>query len=199
MRIERAISDVHTLGPGSRLVIWTNGCLRNCKNCESKRLQKIDSSLEVDVEKFLEDFDYHSLDGVTISGGEPFIQAEELLKTLIILKEKGVDDILVYTGFTYEEIVKDKKMNKCLNYIDVLVDGPYVDELNDEESNIKGSKNQRVIYINEKLKEKYSLYIKGYREVEEFRILNRVVMVGIPTREYIEKFIKGGKDSENHA
>ena len=95
--------------------------------------------------------------------------------------------------------ILNRYVNKCLNYIDVLVDGPYVDELNDEESNIKGSKNQRVIYINEKLKEKYSLYIKGYREVEEFRILNRVVMVGIPTREYIEKFIKGGKDSENHA
>lgn len=193
MRIERIICDVHTLGPGSRIAIWTNGCLRNCPNCESKRLQRIDESTNVDVDSCFSQFDYSLYDGVTISGGEPFLDPKELLKLLRLLKSKGVKDILVYTGFTLEEINQNKEMKECTNYIDVLVDGPYVDELNDETSNIKGSSNQRVIYFNEKLKEKYSLYIKGYREVEEFKILSQVIMVGIPTREYITSFMKEGQ------
>lgn len=192
MRIERTLPFVTTLGPGKRLVIWTNGCPRKCVGCVSERLQVINEAKEVDVDSYFLDYDLSVYDGVTISGGDPFMQEEELYKLLTLFKKRGVKDILIYTGYLLEEIKEDKAKSKCLPYIDVLIDGPYVDSLNDDTDNIKGSSNQRIFFFNEELKDKYLAYMKSERKMEEFRYGNYLVGVGIPTRKYIKDFKKGG-------
>ena len=189
MRIERVLTGIKTLGPGSRMVIWTNGCDRDCKGCVSRRLQRSNPRTEVDIETFFNRFDLSSVDGVTISGGEPFLQKEELLHLLTYLKRRGVKDILVYTGFMLAEL-RDVISKECLKFISVLIDGPYIEELNDNTNNIKGSLNQNIIYFDNSLKEKYKAYIKKERFMQEEQIQSILIGVGIPSKEYIEEFKK---------
>ena len=190
MRIERTLSFVKTLGPGERLCIWTNGCPRRCKGCVSERLQEVNPSTERDVKEYFKDFDLSLYDGVTISGGDPFMDPSELLKAVKYFKSRGVKDILVYTGYLLEEIKQNETMNECLKYIDVLIDGPFIEEENDNKHNLIGSLNQRIIFLNESLKDKYEAYIKSERHMDEYKRGNKLIGVGIPTREYIEEFKK---------
>ena len=190
MRIERTLSFVKTLGPGERFVIWTNGCPRKCPGCVSERLQVANPNTEEDVESYFQNIDLSLYDGITISGGDPFMDYEELLVALKYFKSRGVKDILVYTGYTLEEINENERMKECLKYIDVLIDGPYIESQNDNKHNLRGSNNQRIIFLNESLKEKYEAYIKDERHMEEYRRGNFVTGVGIPTKEYIEEFKK---------
>ena len=80
---------------------------------------------------------------VTFSGGDPFLQASELLAVCKLLKP--YKNIWVYTGYTYEELMIDPIKRSVLDYIDVLVDGKYIAELNDGKQWFKGSSNQRII------------------------------------------------------
>lgn len=191
MRIERAVNYVETLGPGKRLCIWVNGCSRGCPGCMSSRLQQVDPSVEVNVEDYLEDFNFHSIDGVTVSGGEPFEQTPELVRLLTYCRYRGLHDILVYTGFTLEELKqrKDEDTEKALSMISVLVDGPYVASLNHGCGNMMGSTNQRVIILDESLTAVYQEYVSETRDMQEFVLGNVLLGVGIPQDGYIDDFL----------
>ena len=87
MQIERSINGIKTLGPGNRFVIWVNGCNRRCKGCVSERLQKFEPRNEQNLTEYLSQFNFSSTDGITISGGEPFEQIDELLKAIRFFQE----------------------------------------------------------------------------------------------------------------
>jgi len=91
------------------------------------------------------------LSGVTFSGGEPFQQAEAFCRLAVKLKEKNLN-LLSYTGYTYEELVKmgeeDKHIVKLLTLLDSLIDGRYILNERDLTLNFKGSRNQRFIDLN---------------------------------------------------
>lgn len=190
MQIERAISGITTLGPGSRLVVWVNGCNRRCKGCVSERLRKFEPRNERDIMQFFSGFDFGTADGVTISGGEPFEQPAELLKFVRFVKSKGLEDILIYTGYTIEELHArhDADTDGVLSEIAVLIDGPYMQEQNKDIGNLKGSDNQRVIFLKDKFIPLYGAFYCETRNMQELRIGNYVVAAGIPTREYIAQF-----------
>lgn len=190
MRIERAVNYVKTLGPGSRLCIWVNGCSRNCPGCMSSRLQKADSSVEVGIEEYLEEFNFQAIDGVTVSGGEPFEQTKELVRLLAYCRHRGAQDILVYTGFTLEELKRrmDEDTERALSLVSVLIDGPYISSLNHGSGNLMGSTNQRVIFFDETLRKKYADYSSETREMQEFVLGNVLLGIGIPQNGYIEEF-----------
>ena len=190
MRVERILKGIKTLGPGSRLVIWTNGCNRRCKGCVSSRLQKIDTLTEVNIIETIEMFSFDDVDGVTISGGEPFIQIKELRKLVELLKNKKVNDILIYTGYLYEDLLSknDRDIVYILENIAVLIDGEYIESLNYDSSNIKGSENQRVIFLNKQYLEKYKQYINEQRKMETYYYANLKIGVGIPNTQYLEEF-----------
>lgn len=190
MRVERIIKGIQTLGPGKRLVIWTNGCNKRCKGCVSERLQEIDEHSSIDIMKTLNEFTFHNVDGVTISGGEPFIQVSELKKVVEFLVGQKISDILIYTGYLYEELLElnDSDINYILENIAVLIDGEYIEELNDNTSNLKGSSNQKIIYLKKEVEEKYLEYMSKHRQMETYYIQNLKIGVGIPTDEYIDKF-----------
>lgn len=190
MRIERGILGVTTLGPLSRFGIWTNGCGRNCPGCVSKRLQKSNPSTEIEVTAFLNQFDLSHSDGVTISGGEPFDQASELHRLVQALREKGFEDILIYTGYTIEELrgKHDEDIDYVLAEVAALVDGPYVEALNDDTGNLYGSSNQRFFLFKEKFAPRYNAYMRSTRRMQEFIVGDYYVGVGIPTHAYIDDF-----------
>lgn len=190
MRIERALADIYTLGPGNRLGIWVNGCHRNCPGCVSKRLQKIDNEVDFVIEEYFKDYNFGRFDGVTISGGEPFDQIDELDHLVKFLKEMGINDILVYTGYLLNDLImmNNPIVISILSNISVLIDGPYIESLNDDTNNIKGSSNQEIYYLKKEYKEIYQKYIHKERMMQEMQYGNTLIGVGIPTKEYIRKF-----------
>ena len=84
---------------------------------------------------------------VTFSGGDPLFQAEGFAELAKRIKEKSEKTIWCYTGFRYEDLLHDDAAQSLLKYIDVLVDGPFVQELRDEELLFRGSSNQRIIDV----------------------------------------------------
>lgn len=85
------------------------------------------------------------LDGITLSGGDPLYNPEEMLEIIKYLKEKTGMNIWLYTGYTIEELRKDNKRMAVLEYVDTLVDGKFVQELYDPLLKFRGSSNQRII------------------------------------------------------
>lgn len=189
MQIDSIKYPVHSLGPGKRLVIWTTGCPRKCKNCITPRLQSPNPEMDVNTnEQYLEivkKLNGEKIEGITISGGDPFFQKNELLKFIELLKNL-TDDILIYTGYTYEEIVNMLSKNEIdylKNNIAVLIDGPYIDELNDNKSVLRGSTNQNIYIFNNKYKKKYDNYLSQERKQELFKEKNGIRIVGIQNKE----------------
>ena len=190
MQIERAIANVQTLGPGNRLVIWVNGCNRKCPGCVSPNLQPFKPCNEVDVVEFMSCFDLKEIDGITISGGEPFEQPVDLYALVKYCKSNGIDDILVYTGYTEKELVDKQNpyVNSVLSLIAVLIDGPYMAEMDNGADNLKGSENQSIIVKNHEYSELYQKYHKKARDMQVFNMGKYIVAAGIPDSTFIKKF-----------
>ncbi len=188
MKIAQLIAPVHALGPGDRLCIWTQGCHRRCYNCISPEFQDADLP-EVPVQSIakiiMEIAKRENLTRITISGGDPFEQADELEKLLIHIR-CYFNDILVYTGFTLEEI-KNKVCGdaglRVLELIDVLIDGPYIEDRNFEGCVLRGSDNQKIHYLNKALCKDYKEYINKGRKMETFSHDGNIVFVGIRNKE----------------
>jgi anaerobic ribonucleoside-triphosphate reductase activating protein len=148
-------------GSGLRVVLWLSGCSHRCKNCQNQQTWDADSGIVFDETAKKELFnelkkDYIS--GVTFSGGDPLHKnnLDELLSLIIKIKEKFPSkNIWLYTGFTWEEIFESayKTRQQIVSKCDVLVDGRYVDELQDISAHWVGSTNQRVIDVQKSLKE----------------------------------------------
>lgn len=97
------------------------------------------------VESILKEIEENDFD-VTLTGGDPMYSAEEILPLVSGIKELG-KDIWLYTGFRYEEIANNEKMSKLLPYLDVIVDGPFIESERDIHILFRGSRNQRLIDI----------------------------------------------------
>jgi anaerobic ribonucleoside-triphosphate reductase activating protein len=146
MQIKRICYPIRVLGPGERVGIWVCGCNFKCPGCMSPELQSFSAGNSISVENIvcvLEKLP-HKIEGITISGGEPFEQAEELARLVKVLSEKFTDDIIIYTGYTLEELEKKQHCKDVLKHIAVLVDGRYVDGLNTGKG-LAGSENQKII------------------------------------------------------
>ena len=142
-------------GPGVRVSIFMQGCEFHCKNCFNQETWGFDGGEEFTdetIEKVLNACDKEYIEGLSILGGEPMHpkNIEGTTKLAKAFKEKFPNKTLwVWSGFTFEKYLKDKPV---LNYVDVLVDGQYVDELHNPTLKWKGSSNQRVIDVKKTLK-----------------------------------------------
>ena len=137
-------------GPGVRVSIFTQGCAFNCKNCFNPETHDFTAGNEFtkDTEsKIFELCDKDYIEGLSILGGEPLHpkNIEGTTKLAKDFKEKYPNkNLWMWTGFNYEKDLKDKEVMK---YVDVLVDGQYVDQLRNPTLKWKGSSNQRVIDV----------------------------------------------------
>ena len=156
MFVSHVLAPVVSLGPGERIVVWTAGCSKHCAGCISPQWRDQLPEQDVDVDELaqmlLDTAREHGVHRLTVSGGDPLEQASELMKLLSIIRG-AYDDILVYTGFTLEELpraIGTDVWEALKPLIDVLIDGPYVDELNVPDCALRGSTNQRVIYLSDR-------------------------------------------------
>lgn len=133
-------------GAGLRTVIWFQGCVHRCVGCHNPGTHDLHGGEEFEIDAVLTWIRSLSWKKVTFSGGDPFLQPNALYELVSTLKQEDYD-IWVYTGYTLDQIKKDSKMAKCLNHIDVLVDGPYIARLKNPNLKFKGSSNQRIHYL----------------------------------------------------
>lgn len=138
-------------GPGIRMTVFLQGCPRHCEGCQNEELLPLDGGRKLAEAAFAELLlknisPLHQ--GITFSGGDPLIQAEALQQIIKLIKQsKPQLDIWVYTGYVYEDI-KDLPV---IRLIDVLVDGPFIQEQKDLRLAFRGSTNQRVIDVQKSL------------------------------------------------
>ena len=142
-------------GPGVRVSIFMQGCTFNCKNCfnpETHDFDKGEEFTDATIEKVLSLCDKDYIVGLSILGGEPMHprNIDGTTKLAKAFKEKYPNKtIWTWTGFLFDQYLKDKEVCK---YLDVVVDGQYVDELHNPTLKWKGSSNQRVIDVQKSLK-----------------------------------------------
>lgn len=145
-------------GLGVRTVLWVSGCDIHCKNCHNQATWDFNSGIPFTkdtIQELLYDLSKPYIKGLTLSGGHPLdpLNAPEVLK--IVKRIKMVfpnKDIWIYSGYVWENIIKDETLREIMKYTDVLVDGSYVDELRDISLPFKGSSNQRIIDVSKSLK-----------------------------------------------
>lgn len=172
-------SDSIVDGPGLRTVIWTQGCAHHCKGCQNPQTWDFNGGGLVSVDDVLEAIDeleYQT--GITFSGGDPMYQVEACDRIAAYCKDKGYN-IWVYTGFTYEEVLKLSEKNPTymdfLKKIDVLVDGRFILEQRDLNLLFRGSKNQRLIDMPKTLESGKVVLLNEY-EYNEEEVFERVPM-----------------------
>lgn len=155
MRIANFTHDSIVDGPGLRFVVFVQGCSHNCPRCHNPDTHNPDGGREVSCLSLVEEMLKNPLcEGLTISGGEPFDQADETARLALWaqLKDKTV---WTYTGYRFEELLmrEDPMVGSLLHCTDVLVDGPFVESLKSYEAKFRGSTNQRLIDVPKSLEQ----------------------------------------------
>lgn len=137
-------------GVGVRQVFWTAGCPHHCKGCHNPQTWDYNTGNDWDNSEIVS-MALKSPYNVTFSGGDPFIQSRDL--HYVLRQIKPFKNVWVYTGFTWEELMERTLPKRTLQYIDVLVDGRFVEELRDSDLLFRGSSNQRLIDVQKSLRE----------------------------------------------
>jgi anaerobic ribonucleoside-triphosphate reductase activating protein len=164
-------------GEGMRISLFVSGCRNHCKNCFNPETWNFNNGFPYTYEtvnEILGYLDHDYIQGLTILGGEP-LEQENALDVFYLIKEvnnkfNNKKDIWLYTGFIFEnlidEINKPRGYNSCnielLNSIDVLVEGPYIDEQRDISLKFRGSKNQRILDSKKSIELRKPIIIEKY-------------------------------------
>ncbi|MCC8045543.1 MAG: radical SAM protein [Clostridiales bacterium] len=181
------VADTTLLGPGHRGVLWVQGCCFSCDGCVAKSMRGAGGSYaapEQLAEYFLKQ---PGLEGLTISGGEPFLQAEALVEMVKIIRGRKDMGLIVYSGLYFEELQalakKKPAAERFLSQIDLLIDGRYEEELDDGRMAV-GSSNQTVRLLTERYRDRADEYYqrKG-RRTEIVCVGDRLQLVGVPSAE----------------
>ena len=161
MRISGFEEESFVDGPGLRYVIFAQGCRHYCPKCHNQKTWDMEAGNEYTVKQIIRIISKQNkttyekkkkgfYQGVTLSGGEPFLQAEELAQVAAAAHQIGWD-VVTYTGYTYEELIEltdnDNNIKSLLYETDILIDGKYVREKRDTGLPFRGSSNQRIIDV----------------------------------------------------
>jgi anaerobic ribonucleoside-triphosphate reductase activating protein len=150
MRIAGVIHESVVDGPGVRFVVFAQGCVHRCKGCHNPETWDPSGGEEWSVRDLFKIIrkSPDKVKGLTLSGGEPFLQAGEMADLASHARKRGLG-VVTYTGYVYEDLLEmaeaDPEVAKLMLETDILIDGPYVDVLKDIGLRFRGSANQRLI------------------------------------------------------
>lgn len=145
LRVVDIVDGTTVDGPGFRTSIYFAGCDHHCPGCHNASTWSHSAGADMTIENLISRIEENDFD-VTFSGGDPLCQIDSLIQLAIELKKRG-RNIWCYTGYTFEEIVASDRLSKILDYVDVIVDGRFVESRKDTALIFRGSSNQRLIDV----------------------------------------------------
>lgn len=189
MHINRIVRKTAVEGPGMRFCVWVQGCGRHCPGCFNPETWPYDGGTEYTVEQLTELVDgTDGIEGVTLLGGEPFDQPDELLVFCQVMKERGLS-VVAFSGYTLQELLALSETHRSvLACVDLLLDGPYREEQQDFSRPWVGSSNQQFHFLSSR----YTWEdVKNCKNRVEIRITPQggLIINGMPDRE-MQKLIQ---------
>lgn len=181
----------YALGPGKRFVIWLQGCCFSCSKCGSPEWQSTKDAIRMSVDELVDCIStVPEIEGITISGGEPMLQVKLLVDFVKLLKSKSKISIICYTGYLLDDLrnIHSDEIDYFLDIIDVLIDGPYIDSLNDN-NGWRGSTNQNVHFLSGLYRDKKDEFTSRSRNIEIHLFNNRYLIVGIKPKILLDNLI----------
>ena len=156
LRINTLRANTVAEGPGHRFCVWTQGCTRRCPGCFARDTWDPDGGTKVSVAELCALLDTslesaHGLEGITLLGGEPFLQARPLARFSAYARKRGLS-VFCFTGYTIEQLQAsdDEGVAALLSTVDVLADGPFVLEQRSFQRPWVGSRNQRFHFLTDR-------------------------------------------------
>jgi len=172
-----------------RAVVWVQGCPFRCRGCIAPEWIPLRLARLVSPEELARELPLAEVDGLTFSGGEPMLQAAGLARLAQVARQVNPDlSVICYTGFTLERLLRQPPypgVAELLRQTDVLIDGPYVEALNDDRG-LRGSSNQRIHLLTDRLKGED--FEGGSRRVEVHVQEGYVLLAGVPSRRTLQAF-----------
>ena len=147
IRVLDIIEDTMVDGTGLRTSIYAAGCAHRCQGCHNPQSWDFGAGRLMSTEEIMDIIKADPFADVTFSGGDPMYQADGFAELAAAIKRDTDKTIWCYTGFTFEELLADETKHRLLSLIDVLVDGPFVQEQRDLSLRFRGSRNQRLIDV----------------------------------------------------
>ena len=151
---------VTTLGPGRRIALYFSGCSKKCFGCEAPSLQNKNCGRAYEAKELAEILNKegrkNNITAISVTGGDPLEQDRDALEQFF--KQLEFDDVLLFTGYTLENVYEKSFESLVNKYISVLKTGPYVERLNKGHP-LLGSSNQLITYIDKSKEEMYKKYI----------------------------------------
>lgn len=141
------IHDTTVDGPGFRTSIYSAGCQHKCPECHNPQSWDVQNGHPMTISSLMDEIVSDPFAHVTFSGGDPMFQAQGFAQLARRIKAETDKTIWCYTGFTWEGLSTNADAQELLDYVDVLVDGPFMKALRDEELLFRGSSNQRLIDV----------------------------------------------------
>lgn len=172
---------VRVLGPGRRFALWVQGCDRACPGCIAPDAHDPAGGASIEVDALAWEIALSGADGLSISGGEPFLQAGALAELVRLVRRQRDLGVIAYTGFTLEELAGVPDARALLACTDLLVDGAYVRELDDGRG-VRGSANQRLLPLTDRYRELTGELERCERAQETFPHGPEIHVAGIPGR-----------------
>ena len=153
IRIAGTVNDSIVDGPGLRFAVFTQGCIHGCEGCHNPQTHDFSGGVEADTDEIAENFKKNSLlDGITLTGGEPFCQSVPCTFLASAAHENGLN-VVTYTGYLFEELLlsSDPGIKNLLFCTDILIDGKFEKSKQSYSLAYKGSSNQRIIDVAESI------------------------------------------------
>jgi len=183
------------LGPGRRAILWVQGCLMHCPGCVTPRMQPLIDRVWFDVAELAEILgSIRDIEGVTVVGGEPFLQARALAQLFALLRTRCRLTTMVYSGYTLDSLIASAlaSVQRLLGLTDILVDGPYRPEL-DFSQKWRGSENQIIHFLTPTYREWQWVLQARERDIEiHVDGSGGALILGIPPRGFYDKLQAAG-------
>lgn len=157
MRIHKIIRKTKAEGPGTRFSVWVQGCSHRCQGCFAVDTWDFKKGTQLSAKQLVSEFmqELDSVDGVTLLGGEPFEQADDVACFVRTVHDSG-KSVIVFTGYDYDELVgsDDPAVSLILENTDILIDGKFDKNLVDYSRPLVGSSNQSIRFLSDRIPEK---------------------------------------------
>lgn len=149
----KIVEDTTVDGPGFRTTVYAAGCPNACPGCHNPQSWNIGAGHMMSTEDIMEVIRADEFADVTFSGGDPMFQPEGFADLAKAIKNETGKNIWCYTGYKFENLQRNRRQAELLQWIDVLVDGPYIESQRDRDALFRGSRNQRLIDVQASLRD----------------------------------------------